>query len=181
MSDERDLIDRKIAEGWGDTYKNDFSCSGTSLTSLKGAPRYAHRGFYCCGNRLTSLEEAPVRVDGSFYCTRNRLTSLEGAPTRVGGDFCCHYNPIASLAGIEEYFKNGYIKGTLMLPGSLKSHVLGVLMIPGLVSIGVTDEDMRFELVKVVWIINNHLAGDRDILECQEELRSTGLREYGKL
>jgi (2Fe-2S) ferredoxin len=30
-------------------------------------------------------------------------------------------------------------------------------------------------------IIQRHLTGDRDILECQEELITNGLKEYAKL
>lgn len=61
---------------------------------------------------------------------------------------------------------------------SVTGHVLGILLIPDLktfVSISGTS--------KLAWdtIIKKHLAGDRDILDCQEELRTAGLREFGKL
>jgi hypothetical protein len=100
----------------------DFSCFGTRLLSLQGAPKevggnfdcdsnllvslqYSPRevggSFNCVFNRLVSLQYSPREVGGSFNCSRNQLASLRGAPREVGGDFLCRRNPnLSSLDGI---------------------------------------------------------------------------------
>lgn len=179
---KKNLMARKRAKRWGVMYEGDFDCSHEELTSLRGAPPIVIGDFYCNGNQLTSLEGAPTNVDGSFYCNDNKLTSLEGAPTKVGTNFHCHNNPIKSLAGIGTYFKDGHIMGNLQLPDSIESHLLGILLIPRLMEIWIhSDWINATKPGQAASIINKHLRKDRDILECQEELRSAGLREFGKL
>lgn len=157
-----------------------FDCQFNKLTSLLGAPTRVDGYFDCRNNQLTSLEGAPKKICDSFSCKKNQLTSLLGAPIKIGGDLFCDDNPIKSLAGIGTYFKNGYIRGSLVIPGSVTSHVLGILLIPELIEIS-SINGINVELSAAIDIINKHLRCDRDILECQEELRSAGLREYGKL
>lgn len=200
-----DLMYRRRYEEWGKIYVGDLFCNNSGLTSLCGAPVYIDGGFYCDNNHLTSLEGAPCETLGDFfcssnkltslkgapphvgldfYCSSNELTSLEGAPTKVNGGFYCHNNPITSLAGIDTYFKNGFIEGQIGIPASIESHILGVLLIPRLQSITVIGVEVDIDtspLINAANILNKHLAGDRDILDCQEELRAAGLREFGKL
>ena len=58
---------------------------------------------------------------------------------------------------------------------NLKTHMLGILLIKDLKKISFSDN------IEVQNIINKHLDGDRDILECQEELITNGLKEFAKL
>jgi len=48
--------------------------------------------FNCSGNTITSLRGAPRWVGGTFDCSYNELSSLVGSPDWVGGDFDCSNN-----------------------------------------------------------------------------------------
>lgn len=164
----------------GPTYVGrDFYCADNRLTSLKGGPIKVGHAYNCGRNELTSLTGVPAEIPHDFICDSNELTSLDGAPRRVGGDFVCNMNPIISLAGIGAYFKNGWIARTLTIPECVESHVLGILLIPNLKEVDSYDATDKLE--RAISIINKHLRDDRDILECQEDLRTAGLREYGRL
>lgn len=201
---EQSLLRRKKLGKWNEIFIGDFRCNDNNLTSLDGAPYEIRGDFHCRNNKLTSLDDGPIVISGdydcsyneltslrgspkhirsSFYCHNNNLTSIEGAPTEIGHNFYCHWNPITSLTGIGDYFKNGYIANDLIIPKSVTSHVLGILLIPRLNKIFTTGPlDIEVQPIsRVIVIINRHLESDRDILECQEELRTVGLREYGKL
>lgn len=61
---------------------------------------------------------------------------------------------------------------------NIKDSVLGLLLIKGL-----TYLDFGIKNKKAPWvqIIFNHFKGDKDVLECQEELIENGFKEYAKL
>jgi hypothetical protein len=150
-----------------------------SLTSLKGGPQEVSGYFYCdnCIS-LISLEGAPKSVGGYFNCSECKsLTSLEGAPQSVGGQFdCTKCTSLTSLKGIgKEYLLE--VDSYIDLNGcrELKSHMLGILLIKKFKHIYFNVD------IEVQNIINKHLRGDRDILECQEEFITHGLRQYAKL
>ena len=55
----------------------------------------------------------------------------------------------------------------------IQSHVLCLLQIEGLKRVYLDDP-------KVEKIINQHLAVERDLLDCKEELMKAGLKEFGR-
>lgn len=67
-------------------------------------------------------------------------------------------------------------------PDQIDGCVLGILKIPSIREIRMVnfshnnpfDTDGWFDIVK------RHVEGDKDVLDCQEELRTAGLRQYGK-
>lgn len=68
---------------------------------------------------------------------------------------------------------------SLQLGGGILTGHLTLFLYQHDISVGAnTIEDP--ELHKACQIINKHLHGDKDMLDCQEELRSAGLREYGR-
>jgi len=150
-----------------------------SLTSLEGAPQSVSGYFDCQGcTSLRSLEGAPQEVGKSFVCTKcSSLTSLKGAPQSVSGNFVCiGCTSLTSLKGIgKEYLLE--VDSYIDLNGcrELKSHMLGILLIKKIKHIYFNVD------IEVQNIINKHLRGDRDILECQEEFITHGLKEYAKL
>jgi len=66
-----------------------------------------------------------------------------------------------------------------LLPHTIKSHILGVMFIKGLLEIRIHGGNI--EQVQVERIINKHLAGDRNVHLAQEELLEAGLSEFAKL
>ena len=178
-------------------WEGNFDCGGNQLTSLAGAPASVGGGFSCASNQLTSLDGAPASVGGNFDCHYNKLTSLAGAPSFVSGYFACDHNQLTSLAGapasVGGYFDCDHnqltslsdihknikkMKGAFYAKkNAIKSHVLGLLMIPGCT--GVTLDNK-----KVTDILNKYLpntGGNQWVMQCQTELIEAGYREYAKL
>jgi hypothetical protein len=154
-----------------------FSCADNKLTSLVGAPSSVSGYFDCSYNKLMSLEGAPSSVGGYFSCADNQLTSLEGAPSSVGGYFSCSFNNITSLKGIEKILKK--MNGTFYAYNNnpLKSHVIGLLLVPGCKEV-MLDNDQVQE------ILNRHLKspfGNKRVIDCQSELLDANLDEWAKL
>lgn len=79
-----------------------FNLTQTSVTSLKGAPRFVEQYFLIGRNKLTSLEGGPESVGDKFDCYHNQLTSLKGGPSEVGGNYLCSDNQLTSLEGCPE-------------------------------------------------------------------------------
>lgn len=63
----------------------DFECSFTSITSLKGCPKNINGSFDVTANKLRDFREGPDYVGGDYIATFNPLTSLEGLPKTIGG------------------------------------------------------------------------------------------------
>jgi hypothetical protein len=152
-----------------------FYCASEKpkLKSLIGAPDKITGNFNCSGNSLETLLGAPRHIGGNFEANKNKLTSLEGLPNHVGGYIDISFNKIKSLKSIHKRIK--YIgKGLVLLDNPIKSDILGLLLVSG--NLHAVNADG-----KVFDIINKHLGGDKDVLECQEELISNGFKEYAKL
>ena len=189
-----------------DKIRGVFSVEATKLTSFEGGPSEVTGKFYCTDNKeLTSLEGCPSKV-GEFHCVwndaltdlrgapteltdglilvtkNNALTSLEGCPKEIFKNFHCNDNPsLTSLQGIHKIFKGGYIDGWINLSGCpIKSHILGLLLIKKLNAV-VINQFSSDEFKAAVKIINKHLQGDRDVIDCQQEMIEAGLKQYAQL
>lgn len=154
-----------------------------NLSSLEGIniPRKVIGDFRCDDNHLTSLKGGPEEVTGNYICNKNlQLTSIEGCPSKVEWSFFCGETKLISLQGIHKLFKDGYIKGTFNCnKTSITSHILGLLLIPGLKMIFANEVSTEF--YNAIEIINKHLAGERNVIDCQRELIKAGLKEFAKL
>jgi hypothetical protein len=165
-------------DGCPHTVGETFSCSYNKLKSLKGGPREVGHEYYCNENFLTSLEYAPRILHGHFNCSRNKIESLEGCPIRVEGNFIANNNELTSLKGIHKQIKfvDGYMDFS---ENPIKSHVLGLLRIPGLSYIYAPSHAKQ-----VGAIINKYLKipiESRDIIECQDELMAAGFEDFTQL
>lgn len=168
-----------------------FSCKETAITSLEGSPDYIGGNFFCSLTQIQSLQHAPSPA-GGFVCNNVNIPSLEGAPATVGESFSCRHTPITSLLGVPSEIKKDlyctntqiatlrnvhkiikFIGGDFYPPETIQSNVLGLLLINQLKSV---KSGQRW-----AQIIRQHLRGDRDVLDCQEELIKSGLKEYAKL
>ena len=145
-----------------------------SILSILGKqPKKIKRDFICSSMRLTSLEGSPKEVGGAFLCSSNKLTSLEGISPIIRLQLSCIANKLTSLHNIHKQIK--HIGGRANFTfNPIKSHVLGLLLIDGL-------KNVLFSNKKVEAIINKHLAADRDVFACQEELIEAGLEEFAQL
>lgn len=162
-------------EGCPITVKDNFIAYGNNFTSFKGGPTTVGGIMYIYKNRLKSFEGAPKYIGKHFYVHDNEISSFEGAPRFVGANFILTRNKLDSLKGIHKYVKQ--INGVLNVSeNNVSSHVLGVLRIEGLEAL-VLDPPAK----EVQDIINKHLAGDRNIFDCQEELIAAGCEEFAKL
>jgi len=93
------LSTRKVEAAF-ESVHGDFDCSGTSITSLSGAPQYVGGSFYCYDcESIASLEGGPQFVSRHVYVNNTSLATLKGAPHTVGGTFSCHSTPLTSLEG----------------------------------------------------------------------------------
>lgn len=158
------------ADGTVDVDGNvDFS--NKSITSIPVQFRNVTRHFYCYGTKITSLEGAPQSVGGNFYCSTTKITSLAGCPQSVGGDFNCSFTEITSLSGVHKQIK--HVGFEFFIPTNT-THLLGLLLIPGIKQIRV------FENNQVSKILNKHLK-DKNVLLAQDELIDAGYPEQAKL
>jgi Leucine-rich repeat (LRR) protein len=150
-----------------------FSCYDNKLTSLEGGPVEIKDGGYSCSdNLLTSLLGCPTEIKGTFNCYNNKLSSLAGFPAKLDGRGNCYGNNLTSLQGIHKQLKEA--KSLDFSANPIKSHVLGLLKIKGLETIELSRKGVQD-------IINKHLAGERDVMACQDELMDAGFEEYAKL
>jgi Leucine-rich repeat (LRR) protein len=151
---------------------DNFNCQHNLLTSLEGGPAEVESRYICSHNKLISLKGTPTKVH-YFDCGNNNLTSLEGVPTVFNGAFTCYDNKLTSLQNIHRHIK--FIGGSAdFRKNPIKSHVLGLLKIKNLREVWLDNREVSI-------IINKHLADDRDVIACQDELIDADFDEYAQL
>ena len=99
--------------------------------SLVNAPQSVGGDFTCTFTSITSLKHAPQSVGGNFNCYNTKIASLEHAPQSVGGNFSCYNTKIASLRGIHKTHRHWKIGGTLILPHTCID-IVGLALIEGI-------------------------------------------------
>lgn len=147
------------------------------------------RGRVYCGSHLNlenkdldSLEGMNFEVlNGGMNLNGNRLVSFKGAPKRITGDVLARSNRFYDLHDI--HLDIHQLKGTLDLRNNpISSHVLGLLLIKDLDSIGdVRTYSDRYKWIKIV---DKHLPnkkGKIGMFECQEELLDAGLENFAEV
>lgn len=136
--------------------------------------------------KLESLEGLPKEVGGSVHLYQNRFdfNELKHLPKHIRKVLTLYDNPnLTSLHNIHKYLRE--MGGTLYIPNTLKSNLLGVFMIKGIYAIQISGNeggDAPMDLVQAVVIINTHLKkSPRDVHKCQEDLIESGLGALAKL
>ena len=85
--------------------------------------------------------------------------------------------PLTSLKGIGDRVKKCEL---IIVPGGLKSHILGLLKIKNLEIVSSSGIDASDDDWKAVKIINKYLDSNRNINKCRAELEDAGLEEYAQ-
>jgi hypothetical protein len=139
-------------------------------------------------DKLKTLEHLNPTIKNSLSLDTCNLTEFN-CKVKANGLYLGSLG-MTSLSGIQKHFElSDYINFNCREGGHLKidSHIMGVLLIKGGLkrlscSFGVSAAVQReWSLVKATFIINKHLEGDKDVMECHEELTRAGLKEYAKL
>lgn len=160
----------------------DFNCSNSFLTTLENCPTLVRGEFKASFNELTTLKFSPEHVGNNCSFENNpKLKSLEFAPMYVFGNFFCNSTGITSLHGISrQYLKE--IHGTMFFYHcDIKNSILGLLLVKGLEGIKWDSVQSKSDRKFIQKLINHHLEGECDVMECQEELIQAGYKEYAKL
>lgn len=153
---------------------NGGKCLSVKFKEIRGS-------FYAQGEDLTTMLGSPEWIGGDYQAYGNDFANLEGIPEYVSGRIALHFNPrMTTLKDINK--KVRHCDG-IMIPGTINTHILGILLIPGIKQVGTsnTDPTLSDETRIAAVILNRHANRDHDILEAQEELRTAGLRNYGRL
>jgi hypothetical protein len=159
-------------------YKKDLIINNEIIIPIANLIGDYHSNFNASKLNLKSFKNFPEQVEGSVIAHGNNFSSFEGI-TKIISDHldiseCPH---ITSLSGIHKHLLECL---DIIVSGStIKSNILGLLMIKKLEEFRTIDNFNYFD--KICEIINKHLQGDRDVLECQEELITNGYRHYAKL
>jgi hypothetical protein len=151
------------------------------LYTTKNFPEQVFGHFNVTDCRLSSAIGGPRKVRGYCSYANNRLKTIEGLPEFVGMTLDIAGNK--SIKHLKDIHKIVKSCRTISLPGKIKSNILGLILIEDLAQIrlGSKEKIINPGLTQAIEIMNKHLLGNRDILECQEELIVNGLKEYAKL
>ena len=162
------------------------------LESLEGLPEKAINGDFGVENsrELTSLKGMPVTIKGDVRIRGAKLHNLEGLSSKIDNLYLNECG-LTSLQGIHKIFKGGTVDISNSTNGFLyfynnpiKSHVLGLLLIPDIrcvTFISSGEKHAKPELAMVEEILNKHIARDKDVVDCQQELIDAGLKAFAQL
>lgn len=155
-----------------------------ALTSLEGAPKEVKFFTLSESPSITSLKHSPEKCDTYMLYNVSGITSLEGISQSINQLSIFESKNLTSLHNIHKQIKR--IDGEMYLSASfLKSHILGILLIPGLTELSVVNTSSKNpKLVEAAKIINKYLPNDRGndaVVDCQNELLDAGLEDFAQL
>jgi len=145
-----------------------------------------HGDVNLSGEKLTSLRGSPSIIIGDFNVKNNFLTDWSYGPSEVHGDVYFDNNSFTNFHNIHEHLK--VVKGVIWFssPNKIKSHVLGFLMIEGLLNLNVSNTTISSSWVHVIekhLTIIVHTPKDRRsrLYDCQQALIDAELDEFAQL
>jgi hypothetical protein len=105
--------------------------------------------------------------------------TLVGGPTKVGVDVVCAHTPVNNWHNIHKVFPS--VGNRLNFTnGSIKSHVLGVMLIEGGLKY-VEGPPLSVCNILERLLRNGEPPGNKKVLDCQEALLDAGYEEFAKL
>lgn len=160
-----------------------FNIQDTQISSFVGGPDIVHGAYMAYGiNELTSLQGLPPVIGGALHlggCPA--LTSLEHLPHSIGlgKKDTAFAGLFLTDTGIKSFHNFHKTNGNLKVRGSFAftstaSHLLSLLLIPGIKTVWAADANLST-------ILNKHLKGERDIHACQEELIDAGYTAQARI
>lgn len=147
-------------------------CDCSKLKSFKNFPRHIL-------NPGSNTWPRAFDSSSTYWAAIRDVTSLEGFPALDTGtaDFQQFFNLDYSHA--DRHLAQSGID-CLLFASSYDGPLLSLLRIPSLSSVG-SSSPVGSECQQLVSILNKHLAGERDIIDCQQELIDAGLKRYANL
>lgn len=142
----------------------DLTLKCTDIKTLRGMPRW-----------VRNIDFMSDAAENNNY---KNLTSFEFFPRHVeeAADIS-QVNPNLSLTRFDRLVDS---MSMLIISPKYKGPLLSLLRISNLNHVTPGIRLQSGDTDKACDIITMHLRGDKDMLDCQEELRSAGLREYGR-
>jgi len=138
--------------------------------------------------KLQTFEEFPNEAGKqismpavSFSHNNPLLKDLKGITPYIFGNLAFNGHISTSLGNVHKFIK--ILRGNIFLSDHYEGPLLGLLLLKDFENIFRSNNDIHPQRKnsKAFDIINKHLDGDKDILECQEEPISAGLKEFAKL
>lgn len=170
------------------------------LKSLEGCPETLTT-LICPKNKLTNFIGGPKEIKDNFFADQNPFTSFLGSPEIVGREYAVTVNGnrmIQSLEGLPKRADTIVIPNTIVTCANankyiehvnaihfdfrydmkhVPSHLLSLLLIPGIKNIVFDDHDHPLSV-----IMNKHIGtGRKGLMACQAELMKAGFPQQAKL
>jgi len=153
-----------------------FVIGTPELKSFKNFPDKILYDYREIRDRRWSLSFGGVYSNDNNY---NHITSLNGITPEIQGGLDCSMLRKVNFSHVNTYIKHCTL---VALPRDYVGPLLSFLKIPSLKRIHYrvlgntkTDQDNAYE------IVSKYLEGNRNILECQEELIDNDLKDYAEL
>ena len=108
----------------------------------------------------------------------NKISSLEGFPQTTEGDLNLRWLSHVNFSKCNKFMET--VNGTVAINDSYVGPILSFLLVKKLKTLDLAQSPSDHALV-AEQIFNKHLRGDKEILECKEELMNAGFKEYAKL
>ncbi len=159
-----------------------FSIANSNIRNLKGIPPHCYgSGISILGCELQSLQHHSFDPNFSteIVIEGGHLTKIDVPINLPKGYIRITHTDITNLKDIHKVLR---VRALRMFSNPIKSHVLGLLLIPELTSFTLDAYSINFDesLRAASKILQKHLD-TRNILACQEDLIDAGLCEFAKL
>lgn len=146
----------------------------TNITSFKNCPKKIVGSSGDITDHVLLLK--PVFGNKSEF---NNLRSLEGITPEFDGNVDFTRCPNLSYSRADKHIKA--LHGALKISQHYKGPLLSLLKVEGLTSVYNTSASKIDGLDEACEIITKHLRGNRNVLNCQEELIDNNLEVYAQL
>lgn len=147
------------------------------LEQVAGSVDFSH-------SLISDFSLMPKVVGGDCILEYCNIKHLHGAPSFVGGRLLLGNTQIESFQNIHKTIT--HIGSTFYIPATVKSHMLGVLLMkhPPIAMImsamgGVYATRVRGH--QAMLLLNSHLKTEIDVHDAQQELIDRGLEEFARL
>ena len=147
------------------------------LRSLKNGPITVYGRYSVPGLGIESLEGMAGSVQDRCDVSGNQLKDWDGIPSQCG-ELIIHGNKITTFTGISK----NWIMGSVLQCDPIERGVLELLQVEGLEQVKFVHNyggtSAATEINKAQQIINDHLQGDRDVLDMQSDFIDADMTDW---